>query len=127
MHEKKWCKKITFRERKPLSVSLLLFMVTYYRCVLRSYLYQCARGLVVRPIYFRSSDIWFNFLRRPIFLLFQRKKFILLFSFFLFFFIFLKLVSYMVACISPYDDDFKEYSFPVSQFAEFFNIGTNLV
>ena len=33
-----------------------------------------------------------------------------------------KLVSYMVACISPYDDDFKEYSFPVSQFAEFFNI-----
>ena len=33
-----------------------------------------------------------------------------------------KLVSYMVACISPYDDDFKEYSFPVSRFAEFFNI-----
>ena len=33
-----------------------------------------------------------------------------------------KLVSYMVACISPYDDDFKEYSFPVSQFAQFFNI-----
>ena len=28
----------------------------------------------------------------------------------------------MVACISPYDDDFKEYSFPVSRFAEFFNI-----
>ncbi len=33
-----------------------------------------------------------------------------------------KLVSYMVASISPYDDDFKEYSFPVAQFAEFFNI-----
>jgi plasmid replication initiation protein len=33
-----------------------------------------------------------------------------------------KLVSYMVACISPYDDDFKEYKFPVSQFAEFFSI-----
>lgn len=33
-----------------------------------------------------------------------------------------KLVSYMVACVSPYDDDFKEYTFPVSEFANFFNI-----
>ena len=33
-----------------------------------------------------------------------------------------KLVSYMVACVSPYDDDFKEYAFPVSEFATFFNI-----
>ena len=33
-----------------------------------------------------------------------------------------KLVSYMVASISPYDDDFKEYSFPVSEFADFFQI-----
>ena len=33
-----------------------------------------------------------------------------------------KLVSYMVASISPYDDDFKEYSFPVAEFADFFHI-----
>jgi len=33
-----------------------------------------------------------------------------------------KLVSYMVACISPYDDDFKEYKFPISDFAHYFNI-----
>jgi plasmid replication initiation protein len=33
-----------------------------------------------------------------------------------------KLVSYMVASVSPYDDDFKEYNFPVSDFADFFNI-----
>ena len=33
-----------------------------------------------------------------------------------------KLVSYMVASISPYDDDFKEYSFPVAEFADFFQI-----
>ena len=33
-----------------------------------------------------------------------------------------KLVSYMVASISPYDDDFKEYSFPVAEFADFFGI-----
>jgi plasmid replication initiation protein len=33
-----------------------------------------------------------------------------------------KLVSFMVASVSPYDDDFKEYNFPVSDFASFFNI-----
>ena len=33
-----------------------------------------------------------------------------------------KLVSYMVACISPFDDDFKEYSFPIKDFARYFNI-----
>lgn len=33
-----------------------------------------------------------------------------------------KLVSYMVASINPYDDDYKEYSFPVTDFARFFNI-----
>ena len=33
-----------------------------------------------------------------------------------------KLVSYMVASISPYDDDFKEYTFPISDFANYFNI-----
>jgi plasmid replication initiation protein len=33
-----------------------------------------------------------------------------------------KLVSFMVACVSPYDDDFKEYTFPVTEFASFFNI-----
>lgn len=33
-----------------------------------------------------------------------------------------KLVSYMIAQINPYDDDYKEYSFPISDFAKFFNI-----
>ena len=30
-----------------------------------------------------------------------------------------KLVAYMVSCISPYDDDFKEYRFPIEDFIQF--------
>ncbi|WDE96044.1 replication initiation protein [Lentisphaera profundi] len=33
-----------------------------------------------------------------------------------------KLVAYMVSCISPYDDDFKEYRFPIEEFIQFFSI-----
>ena len=33
-----------------------------------------------------------------------------------------KLVAYMVSCISPYDDDFKEYRFPIEDFIQFFSI-----
>ena len=33
-----------------------------------------------------------------------------------------KLVAYMVSCISPYDDDLKEYTFPIEDFKYFFSI-----
>ena len=33
-----------------------------------------------------------------------------------------KLVAFMVSCISSYDSDFKEYQFPIQEFANHFNI-----
>ena len=33
-----------------------------------------------------------------------------------------RLVAYMVSCITPYDPDFKEYTFPIEDFVQFFAI-----
>ena len=33
-----------------------------------------------------------------------------------------RLVAYMVSCITPYDADFKEYTFPIEDFVNFFAI-----